>query len=876
MIYDKFLRGDRKEIFSKIRAHTRTGYPPETLQEHSLLTLKYFGKLLSDFRLNGVIDNLVSEVFPDDSKEIINEFIRYVIFCHDIGKISPVFQEKLKNNISIKTTLKNTHHSRPGFIMFISLAYNQFRGKIKDKNLVYLMALASIINGHHTRLNNLSNIFQDEDLLEPVHQLFIEFFDTKKTTNGKFGDKYIYQIIKGALQKLESNKGKNSDDIERRESFFYLYKLLYSLLVISDYYATLDFKKGIVYSYGDFNLLSTIKDKIINNFYNNSEYPYNSGLLSEETKNNIYMQDYSSIQDVNLLRTKILHDANRYLNETDLDKKRIFYLRLPTGSGKTNISISIAINMIKKIENINRVYYVFPFINIIEQNYNAIKETLQLNENEISEIYCDSEWLEKEESRDEEWRYYLNNEFLNYPINIMSNVNFFNTFIKSGKAQNYKLHNLANSLVIIDEIQSLNDKDWTMFLDFIAFSSRKLNIYYVIMSATLPRLNNLLKEEEKFANSFFSNLFPEKIESHIFNHPKFKNRVTLRLRHDVQTKEKIIDLLEENISRINPIKILIVVNTVVDSLNLYRIINDWNKKQVYTVFLLNSTILPFRRKKIIQEIKSSNKNIILVSTQSVEAGVDIDCDYGIRDFAIFDSIEQAAGRINRNCNRDASFLDIVLLKENDKERWSVIYGNSERGQILKEQYFNKEALERFMKERNILDYYDKVISMKKDKNDSKIQQNDRDTIESIRNMKFETLTTKNVISQSSVSFFVPLNLTGDFLKEYPHIFSPTEKDMLKSLDINIVGGLDTKLLWDCYIRLRDEDNSVIDKKINLKKFNSIITKFMFSVSCNKQLIGSISNQGINLLDQNKFNYGIENGLDIKELRKQLSSEAEFW
>jgi len=875
--YDEFLREDRKELFNKIYAHTREGYLPEKLEKHSSLTLKYFNKLMSDFKLNKVIDNLISGVFLDDKQETIRKFIEYIIFCHDIGKINPLFQKKLQNNINIETSMNNSNHSHLGYIIFISLMYNKFRKKIKGKNLVYLIALASIINGHHTKLNNLSTIFKDEDLLKSAHELYAKFFDISKTSNGKVGNKYIYQVIREHLQILESNKDKNSD-IERRESFFYLYKLLYSLLIISDYYATLDFKKGISYLDSNFNLLITIKDKI-DNFYNNPKHPYNSGLISEEIKDKIHEQNYSEIENINQLRTKILHDANRYIDEIDLNKKRIFYLRLPTGSGKTNISISLAINMFKRINNINRIYYVFPFINIIEQNYKDIKETLQLNENEISEIYCNSEWLEKEESKDEEWKYYLNNEFLNYPINVMSNVNFFNTFIKSGKAQNYKLHNLANSLVIIDEIQSLNDKDWTMFLDFIAFSSRKLNIYYLIMSATLPRLNNLLKEEEKFADSFFANVFPEKIESQIFNHYKFKNRVTLRLRHDIQSKEGIITLLEKNLPQINPVKILVVVNTVQDSLNLYRTINDWNKnkKKFDEVFLLNSTILPFRRKKVIKEIESSDKNILLVSTQSVEAGVNIDCDYGIRDFAIFDSIEQVAGRINRNCNKDISFLDIVLLKENDKERWSVIYGNSERGQVLKECYSEIDQLEEFIEKRNILDFYDKVISVKNDKNNSKIQRNDRDTIKNIRNLEFEKLTEKNVISQSSISFFVSLDLTKDILSEYPDIFSSMEKNILKSLNINLVKGLRTKLLWDHYTNLRDEDKSVTDKKIDLKKFNSLLTKFMFSVSCNRrQLSGSSFNQGLNLLDGDKFTYMIEKGLDVKELMEYISNEAEFW
>ena len=98
--------------------------------------------------------------------------------------------------------------------------------------------------------------------------------------------------------------------------------------------------------------------------------------------------------------------------------------------------------------------------------------------------------------------------------------------------------------------------------------------------------------------------------------------------------------------------------------------------------------------------------------------------------------------------------------------------------------------------------------------------------------------------------------------------------ILKSLNINLGEGLRTKLLWDHYTHLRDKDKSVTDKKIDLKKFNSLLTKFMFSVSCNRS--GSSFNQGRNLLDGDKFTYMIEKGLDVKELMEYVSNEAEFW
>src|SRR3989344_2157180 len=105
--YDDFLREGKKEFFNhKILAHTKNWNSQETLKVHSSLTLKYFNKLLLTFGLDNVAEKLISDVFPDEKKEYIREFIECIVYFHDIGKINPNYQKKLNNIISIDTTLK--------------------------------------------------------------------------------------------------------------------------------------------------------------------------------------------------------------------------------------------------------------------------------------------------------------------------------------------------------------------------------------------------------------------------------------------------------------------------------------------------------------------------------------------------------------------------------------------------------------------------------------------------------------------------------------------------------------------------------------------------------------------------------------------------
>ena len=106
--------------------------------------------------------------------------------------------------------------------------------------------------------------------------------------------------------------------------------------------------------------------------------------------------------------------------------------------------------------------------------------------------------------------------FLNNCVNVITSVNFFNGIIKNGGNNRYKIANLCNSVVIIDEIQTLPDKNFRVFYDFIKETSRNLNIYYIIMSATLPDINYFLDDVK----------VPQIVDSYdkYFNHPLFKRK----------------------------------------------------------------------------------------------------------------------------------------------------------------------------------------------------------------------------------------------------------------------------------------------------------------------------------------------------------------
>lgn len=185
--------------------------------------------------------------------------------------------------------------------------------------------------------------------------------------------------------------------------------------------------------------------------------------------------------------------------ETILDKnieKNIFYLEAPTGAGKTNMAINLARKLYEENKNITSIHYIFPFNNIIEQTDKTFKDYFnKYNDyvviNSISSIAND-----KDEVLDYE-EVYTKNIFNQYPIIITSHINLFDTLFGTGKEKNYSLYNYINSVVILDEIQAYSNNIWREMIEMFDKYAKLLNIKFIIMSATLPQLDHLLKEKNQ-------------------------------------------------------------------------------------------------------------------------------------------------------------------------------------------------------------------------------------------------------------------------------------------------------------------------------------------------------------------------------------------
>lgn len=819
--YDQILK---PQYLNKIFAHT-SSKNSETLIEHSQKTLKYCDFLMDKLALKENFTYILSQLVPVEQTPHMLELIRAIIYYHDLGKVNPIFQkEKMKHdNLKIQTKNLNTNHSFYGKILFDRLFYDDFHDKFTKKdgdNLFFL--LSQTIDRHHTALRdvNLLSKKMDNSTIQK------ELEDLNTTSDVLFAE-WKNMPATETWCRAYNCKDKSGFDIRKffkqdgQEALFYLYKTVYSLLITSDYYATSDFYQGMSY----FDKISTISPSLIDkcgrNFY---KYKFNAEISNSARCKKLMNADVSDIGDLNELRAKILLEADSKLADlvSSNPKQRIFYLNVPTGGGKTNISMKLALTLLKTKKDIKRMFYVFPFINLIEQNQEVIKKTLDLD-GEISPVYSSSAWSIESESKSELLQYSIDNEFLNYQFVVISNVNFFNTFVKSGKASNYRLINLANSVVIIDEIQSLDDKNWTLFNDLITYGSKYLNIYFVIMSATLPKLDALLDTDKA---SFACNLTDNANE--YFNHPRFKNRVSIEYKNDINDTTQLIDTLKDELhDGVN--KVLLVVNTVRTSLELYKKVIGCEKirKMGFSVILLNSTLLPHRRKEIVNEMKGGNKTI-LVSTQSVEAGIDIDCDFGMRDYSIFDSIEQVAGRVNRNSKDqvDPARLIVVDLQIDGKPDADLVYRESYRWETMRGQDFaSSELVQDFLRKRDFDYYYNKVLERIKSRDTDPIRESSLDVVKKgIRHLDFEKLNRTDIIKHDSVSVLVDVDISVVRAE-----FTKAELEFIEQHG-KILNNVSGKQIWRLYNEfLEGFQGGHVDRKINSKIWSSILSKFTVNI-----------------------------------------------
>jgi len=802
----------------------------EEFSQHCLLVLRYYNQLLNQFGIEDIYDNLLNDIDSAFDKPKLKCYFEKIILFHDIGKLTKNFQAKLNGE-----NKSETHSDKSFYLIIYELLLQHKQNKINSKEYFLLFILSYAVVKHHGSLNNI---------LEDIAQM--SFSKGKAKINEI--ECFLGSNFDGSILELMGNKAfwEKWDSKENRQLFkqlsdkslslFILTKLFYSLLVSSDYYATLEFMEGRSFA------LDVLDNKSIDEIYKNFHCTKNIGKFNnfnvDINNNNKYLmdKDINSITDLNELRSKLNVEAENNLNKllnNNLDNN-VFFLNIPTGGGKTNISLRLALQIMKQKKNIRKLFYVFPFINIIEQSYESLEKFIDSN----NMTRLDSRYIDPKKSDDYDknalYANYIDSLFFNKKVLFTSHVKFFDLFFRNDKNTNYNFFQLANSVIVIDEIQAYNDKVWTEISHLLKDISKFMNTYFIVMSATLPEIG-------KLSNAQFNYVFDDTFTKELFKHKCFERNIIKPI--NKEKKDIVKEIKDEN----NRNKILIVFNTVKDSREFYEKLNKDESFEGYKKYLLNSTILDCRRKKILEECKKEDNKIILVSTQSVEAGVDIDFDVGFRAYAPWDSIIQVAGRVNRNNLKKSG--NVFVFKDDDYKK---VYRDDVKASITK----NKET--EFFKESSINEielvpeFYREIIGVHGNINNNPFIKSSAGNVADMKNLFFDIIDKEiHLIEGETLSLYIPIDGKA-------------------------------KDLWDDYKKLF-EDERCFDNIIEIKEMRKDLQKYsinIFDAYTSKGKLSNILQEEINYgyyyCENWKKYYSIETGLDPDKFKEiVLQREALF-
>ncbi|MFX3629260.1 MAG: CRISPR-associated helicase Cas3' [Ectobacillus sp.] len=342
-------------------------------------------------------------------------------------------------------------------------------------------------------------------------------------------------------------------------------------------------------------------------------------------------------------------------------------LNVPTGLGKTLSAMGYALEHAKQF-NKKRVIVAIPFTSIIDQNAEVYTnvfgaDSVLEHHSQTQDIADENEEMSPSRLATENW---------DRPIIVTTTVQLFESLFSNKTSKCRKLHNIVDSIIILDEFQKLPIGLLKPIFTVLKTLIQKFNVTVVVSSATPLSFD----KRELLGN------IDAPVEICSFNHQLFEEmkRVEYTFLEETLTVEILVNSMSESG------QVLCIVNTKKDALKIYEKMKDscksWDK-----IYHLSTSMCPHHRKKVIAAIRADleeEKSIAVVSTQLIEAGVDFDFPVVYRAMAPIDSIVQAAGRCNREGKLAKGDVYIFELEEGGMPPGIYTAGTEQARAILQE------------------------------------------------------------------------------------------------------------------------------------------------------------------------------------------------
>ena len=791
------------------------GKKPELLKEHVDRCYHYFEELWEHKNFKAIFENFQKELAPELSDEGIKLFyslIVNVIIFHDYGKINPRFQSiTMKNTLRkwpVINCLDGTKHSMLSAAIYLDYFYEKIQESplSKDeKNVIHVFMLSNayVISRHHGNLSGFEAFLGEFQQNQQLADIF------SCMNQGDFAEVYYGPFCKKGLHSVNmpmQNKRKYDSFSEKQSLQLGLYayiRFLFSVLVSCDYYATSEYDNGI-----EMSAFGTIENTEFATQYEQSERVKQIRRFNPESC-------VDDKKDINILRNRMFYEAEQTLLENK--DANVAFAEAPTGAGKSNLAMNCSLKLLDK--NINKIFYVYPFNTLVEQNYDTLEKIYGKTDifksiaviNSITPIPLNGtrkfwENLDKEENEKFYQKALLDRQFLNYPFILTTHVNLFQIMFGCEREAAISFYQLAGSVVVLDEIQSYKNVLWTEIMMFLQCYSRLLNMKIIIMSATLPKLDMLTGNHEKVVNLIEN---PEKY----FQDARFKKRVALSYELLYPDKKTEIEELYAHVlgQAQKGKKILMEFITKTSAEKFYHMLTESGREDLQ-IFCMTGDDNQIDRKRILREMDTvdEDKAVILVATQVVEAGIDIDMDIGYKDISKLDSEEQFIGRINRNFKRKG----VVYFFDMDNE--SGIYKEDYR--VDTAYTLRKDEMKQLLADKKFSKYYDYILKgIRKYRNDRKNENGIEAFVDNVKKLDFVWISQKMKLIDKNDDWKMSVYFAREITTDTGEI-------------------IDGKQVWERYRELlSDMTMNYAKKQILLSEVKSKMSYFIYQIKIDNSL-----------------------------------------
>lgn len=591
-----------------------------------------------------------------ENNELFAEISYIIGLSHDFAKSTSFFQDYI-------LTGKSNENKSHGFLSavftyFVVSNYLKVNNIKFDKNLAIIAYI--VVLHHHGNLKDVPTLdnYHDIKFESKINKNQIrDLIDFNINLNLFYNDFNI--DIKDFFDNIDNISERISDDLfdfnyDQTFDYYFIILLFYSVLLDAD---KMDASESSFIE-REFIPTDIVEDYKINHSFN--------------------------LYGINKIREEAYLEVNKNIKNLNLSNK-IYSINLPTGIGKTLTCFSGVLKLRKRIHDeldINpRIIYSLPFLSIIDQNERIIKSIFNENNLNGDNYFLKHNYLaDMNYIKDDDVEYDISNskiliEGWNSEFIITTFIQLFYSLISNKNSFLRKFHNITNSIIILDEIQSIPYKFWGIINLILKKLAYEYNCWIILMTATQPFIFN--------ENEIFSLVDDVDYYFNQFDRINYNFRLENIPLSDFA--DELINLVDNERNK----DIMIVLNTIASSIELYEIIKQHlienngyyldddgicHIGEDINLIYLSTNILPITRLNKINFIKNSDKQNIIISTQLIEAGVDIDVDIVYRDFAPLDSIIQTAGRCNRMSNKDKGLVNVIsLINENGNQYAKYVY-----------------------------------------------------------------------------------------------------------------------------------------------------------------------------------------------------------